>query len=106
MKLIDFKNNYVSRGAIFRLPAIWPYEEFVDFMVFETQDNDSPYGLIVSSGYKAGLILVKLPIDSISDEGHGLSVKWVISNWKKWIYPECNVENVYIFDTYIATAIE
>lgn len=106
MRLIDYKKTAISRGAIFRLPAVWPYEEWVDFMLFETQDDDRPYGLIVSSGYKAGLFLVNLPAESISDEGHGLSTEWVITNWTKWIYPECNVEDVHILDGYIATPVE
>ena len=75
-------------------------------MLFETQELDRPYGLIVSSGYKAGLFLVKLPAESISDEGHGLSTEWVIANWSTWIYPECNVEDVYILDEYVATPIK
>ncbi|HGM6861301.1 TPA: Imm45 family immunity protein [Serratia rubidaea] len=106
MKLIDCKDKYISRGTVFRLPAVGPYEELVDFMLFETQDDERPYGLIVSSGFKAGLFLVKLPIESISDEGHGLSTEWVINNWAKWIYPECNVEDVHILDGYVATSIE
>lgn len=105
MKLIDYKKMAISRGMIFRLPAVWPYEEWVDFMVFETQDDERPYGLIVSSGYKAGLFLIKLPAESLSDEGHGLSTEWIIANWAKWIYPECNVEDVHILDEYVATPV-
>ncbi|HCR58845.1 Imm45 family immunity protein [Raoultella terrigena] len=103
MKLINYKEKGISRGTVFRLPATWPYEEWVDFMLFETQDDERPYGLIVSSGYKAGLFLIKLPIESISDEGHGLSTEWVIANWEKWIYPECDVSDVYLIDGYVAT---
>lgn len=106
MKLINYKENFISRGSVFRLPAVWPYEEWVDFMVFETQDDERPYGLIVSSGYKAGLFLIKLPIESISDEGHGLSTEWIINNWAEWIYPECDIENVHILDEYVATPID
>lgn len=106
MKLIHYKKTAISRGTVFRLPAVWPYEEWVDFMLFETQDDERPYGLIVSSGYKAGLFLVKLPNESISDEGHGVSTTWVIINWGKWIYPECNVEDVHIIEQYTATPIE
>ncbi|TDB42104.1 Imm45 family immunity protein [Photorhabdus luminescens] len=106
MKLIDRIEKYISRGTVFRLPATWPYEEQVDFMVFETQDDVRPYGLIVSSGYKAGLFLVKLPIESISDEGHGLNTEWVIKNWSKWIYPECDVKDVCLIERYTATAID
>lgn len=103
MKLIDYKEKNISRGTVFRLPANWPYEEWVDFMLFETQDDERPYGLIVSSGYKAGLFLIKLPIESISDEGLGISTEWVIANWAKWIYPECDVSDVYLIDGYVAT---
>ncbi|CFR30542.1 Imm45 family immunity protein [Yersinia massiliensis] len=105
MKLIDRKEKSIYRGSVFRLPAAWPYEELVDFMVFETQDDERPYGLIVSSGYKAGLFLVKLPIESVSDEGNGLSTEWIINNWAKWIYPECNVEDVHIIEQYVAAPI-
>lgn len=90
----------------FRSPATWPYEKWVDFMLFETQDDERPYGLIVSSGYKAGLFLVKLPIESMSDEGYGVSTDWVINNWEKWIYPECKVEDVHLVEGYVATPVE
>lgn len=103
MKLIDYKNKSIKRGTIFRLPAVWPYEEWVDFMVIDLFET---HGLVVSSGHKAGLILISLPIESASIEGRALSTEWVITNWAKWIYPECNVEDVYILDGYVATPIE
>lgn len=103
MKLIDYKNKSIKRGTIFRLPAVWPYEEWVDFMVIDLFET---HGLVASSGHKAGLILISLPIESASIEGRALSTEWVITNWAKWIYPECNVEDVYILDGYVATPIE
>lgn len=106
MRLIDYQKIFIARGTVFRLPATWPYEEWVDFMLFETQDDEKPYGLIVSSGFKAGLFLVKLPIESMSDEGPGLNTHWVINNWSKWIYPECNVEDVHILEEYVATPVD
>ncbi|WP_212813396.1 Imm45 family immunity protein [Erwinia rhapontici] len=106
MRLIDYKKICIARGTVFRLPATWPYEEWVDFMLFETQDDERPYGLIVSSGFKVGLFLVKLPIESISDEGYGLNTEWVINNWSNWIYPECNVEDVHILKEYLATPVD
>ncbi|MBS6434833.1 MULTISPECIES: Imm45 family immunity protein [Pantoea] len=103
MKLIDYKNKSIKRGSVFRLPAVWPYEDWVDFMVIDLFET---HGLIVSSGHKAGLILISLPVESASIEGRALSTEWIISNWEKWIYPECNVENVHILDKYVATPIE
>ncbi|WP_309242199.1 MULTISPECIES: Imm45 family immunity protein [unclassified Pantoea] len=32
-KLVNYKNKSIKRGTVFRLPAVWPYEEWVDFMV-------------------------------------------------------------------------
>jgi len=64
------------------------------------------HGLVVSSGHKAGLILISLPIESASTEGRALSTEWIITHWAKWIYPECNVEDVHILDEYVATPIE
>ena len=103
MNLIVYKNKSIKRGSVFRLPAVWPYEDWVDFMVIDLFET---HGLIVSSGHKAGLILISLPVESASIEGRALSTEWIISNWEKWIYPECNVENVHILDKYVATPIE
>lgn len=83
MKLIDYKNKSIKRGTVFRLPAVWPYEEWVDFMVIDLFET---HGLIVSSGHKAGLILISLPIESASIEGRALSTEWLITNWAKSIY--------------------
>lgn len=101
-KLIDYKEIFISRGMIFRLPACWPYEEVVDFMVVEFAET---HGLVVSSGYKAGLILIKLPQESHLKEMRALSTEWIIDNWTKWIYPECDVNDVYLLDGYIATEL-
>ena len=53
--------DLLGRGAILRFPGVWPHEEVVDLMVFNSPDAGSGMGLIVASGYKAGLILVLLP---------------------------------------------
>ncbi|WP_328592358.1 Imm45 family immunity protein [Yersinia alsatica] len=44
--------------------------------------------------------------DSRLAEGRALSTTWIINNWAKWIYPECNVEDVHIIEQYVATAAE
>lgn len=75
----------------------------MDFMVIETYDSARPYGLIVSSGYKAGLTLVHLPIESLADDGMGLSTEWTCLNWQHWIYPDSKVSDVYFSTGYKAT---
>ncbi|PAU53600.1 hypothetical protein BZL41_23160 [Pseudomonas sp. PIC25] len=105
VRLIDLKENFIWHGNVLRLPGKYPYEKFVDFMVYETQDKDRPYGLIVTSGYKAGLILVQLPRECSSTEGGGIRKDWLVSNWEKWIYPDCNVAEVNFIDRYEARPI-
>jgi hypothetical protein len=100
VKLIDYSNN-LARGSILRCKGIWPYEELVDFMVIETPDEHRMiYALLVSSGYKAGIIYTKLPIESIPKEkiGYAVDVKWLIENWTKWGYFSCPLEDVYVLE--------
>ncbi|WP_220464717.1 Imm45 family immunity protein [Komagataeibacter europaeus] len=69
-------NKDVFRGGIIRLVGRYPYEERVDFMVFDTMNKDRPYGLIVTTGYKSGLIVCKFPIECAGKEG-GVSIEWI-----------------------------
>lgn len=103
--LVESQATSLSHGNIFRVPGKYPYETWVDFMVFDTQIEHSPYGLIVVSGYKAGLILVRFPVESLSPAG-GLDREWVVSNWGYWVYPECDVSNVYLIERYDAAPPE
>ncbi|OED47515.1 hypothetical protein ACH42_02875 [Endozoicomonas sp. (ex Bugula neritina AB1)] len=108
MKLIDSGANSFVRGTVFRLPGKFPYEDLVDFMVFEPSDPDRGQGLIVSSGYKAGLILVLLPKESSIKEGKyylAIEKNWLITNWAHWVYPECDVSEVYVSEGYNANPI-
>ncbi|WP_268947880.1 Imm45 family immunity protein [Pseudomonas fulva] len=59
--LLECSNEVFRRGTVFRAKGSYPYEEVVDFMVFETLDEDCRFGLMVTTGYKAGLPLVWLP---------------------------------------------
>ncbi|KMW74229.1 MULTISPECIES: Imm45 family immunity protein [Photorhabdus] len=102
-KLIDIKTSTLRSGNVFRVPGQWPYEEFVDFMVVDLSSSERPYGLIVTSGHKAGLMLVKFPAECSLNEIRGLSTQWVIDNWAEWIYPECNVEDVHVLERYLIT---
>ncbi|WP_434561089.1 Imm45 family immunity protein [Pseudomonas sp. Z4-20] len=98
IKLVDSLSPAISRGQIFRLPARWPYEEIVDFMVLDIPDEQYGHSIAVASGNKSGLLVVCLPVDSCLPQTHGLSREWLVKNWAKWVYPDCPVENVYLFD--------
>lgn len=99
--LKDFNGSSFDRGVVFRFRAKYPYEESIDFMLCETQIEERPYGLIVTSGYKAGLIVVNLPLECCSMAG-GIRKEWIIDNWRLWIYPDCDVSDVCVIEGYIS----
>lgn len=102
IKLLDNKKD-ITRGCVFRCKARYPYEEVVDFMVAESFYNGEPrYAVYVISGYKAGSLVVWLPNESLSTN-YGLSWRWVIENWDKWIYLDCDIENVWIVEKSVPT---
>lgn len=105
VRLIEFNGDEIRRGAVFRVRAVWPYESAVDFLVFETSDSSSSYGLMVSSGSKAGLTLVHLPKAADCLTSPGLSTQWVRKNWSDWIYPDCALGDVFISNGYVAVPV-
>lgn len=99
-KLIEHTQKHIGRGRVLRMPSAWPYEDFVDFMVYDPAEVGRGMGLIVTSGNKAGLRLVRLPEESQGDAFGAIETKWIIKNWAEWVYPECDVADVYIADNY------
>ena len=53
---------------------------YVDLMLVEFPDSDRKFGLVVSTGHKAGLILIKLPKEAESKHFAGIDRQWVIDN--------------------------
>jgi len=102
----DINDKNICRGSVFRVKGTRPYEEIVDFMVYDPQEDDEGMGLIVSSGYKAGLILVILPKESIGyGESRSISKDWLMENWTNWVYPECGVSDVLYINNYPSPAV-
>ena len=85
------------RGTVFRFPASYPFEPVVDFMlVRHRMSPDKGLTVICVSGYNAGEIEVALPLDSVADGNpNAVSVGWMQDNWQKWLYPGCEVQNVF-----------
>ncbi|MDO9415241.1 Imm45 family immunity protein [Pararhizobium sp.] len=72
-------------GDILRLPEnydLGPGSAPVDLLVCET--NDDGLGLIVVSGYKAGLVYAILPGASKAGESRVIAHGWLMENWDKW----------------------
>ncbi|GIZ52336.1 Imm45 family immunity protein [Noviherbaspirillum aridicola] len=93
-KLVSLKARSIIRGAVFRFPAKWPYEGMVDLLVLRLPGDTTLHSLIVTSGHKAGHLLVRLPIEAELPGVNALSRQWIVDNWAKWIYPECDVREV------------
>ncbi len=98
--LIDCKLDALGIGTLFRCPAKHPYEPKVDFMLVNYPSVPSQHALIVTSGYKAGHILLALPTEAKSEKDLGISTKWLIQNWQKWVY-EIEPIGVYLTKGYI-----
>lgn len=103
-KLANLDTDIVRYGSVFRFPGGWPYEPMVDFLLAYSPGGERESALIVATGHKAGLIAILLPPESGCDEagGSGISKRWVIDNWNKWIWPDCSVDDVYVIDRYDA----
>jgi Immunity protein 45 len=99
VKLINYPDDIIYRGMVLRCKGKYPYEEIVDFLFCETCD-DITYQLIVISGYKAGLRYCLLPKLALRNEnGAGVSKKWLVDNWYNWGYIDCDISDVYIFQS-------
>ncbi|MBO7554993.1 MAG: hypothetical protein J6T41_03380, partial [Neisseriaceae bacterium] len=97
-KLVDYKEEWLWHGCVFRFPAKAPYENFVDFMltIFSSFSNDKNLYLVVTSGYNAGFIVRQLPPECHDEQHIAVKTKWLIDNWNDYVYSECNVEDVYV----------
>ncbi|MBC7533023.1 MAG: hypothetical protein H7318_15725 [Oligoflexus sp.] len=74
----------LGRGAIFRVPASYPYEEYVDFMLIVNIDSPCGMSVLVASGFKSGLIHVNPPAEA-KGGNQSLSTEWLKKNWSHWI---------------------
>ena len=87
---------------VLRLPGAYPHEEYVDLMLVELPGGDRRFGLLVTTGHKAGLVLVKLPQKAELAGASGISREWVVDNWNRWIYETCRTDEVYLIENYPA----
>ena len=56
----------------------------VDLLVYDPRDDHCGLGLMVMSGYKAGLTLSVFPVASTLPGKRSLEVSWLLENWDKW----------------------
>ena len=85
--LVDMRGEALAGGDILRLSDNYdtgPGSGPVDLMVYHPRDDGYGDGLIVASGYKAGLIFAIFPRESIHPDKLGISVDWLVGNWDDW----------------------
>ena len=99
---MDCGNPWIPAGALLRCKGEYPYEPIVDFLVFDAIAlADAGFGLIVASGFKAGLVRQIFPLASRGPHlAHGLQTRWLVENWAVWGYPECPVDQVAIREAF------
>jgi hypothetical protein len=89
--LLESGRAELWRGDILRLPEnydLGPGSGPVDLLVYDPGDLGYGLGLMVVSGYKAGLTWMVLPEES--RRGHAISIdmEWLKRNWETWFaYP-------------------
>ena len=99
-RLVDLPDDHMLfRGTLLRCAGQYPYEKLVDFLAVRLPDADCGLTLVVASGYKSGLILVRLPLES--ESGHAgyadyINTGWLKANWTKWVYPECPIDQIHV----------
>ncbi len=88
-KLTETNRKNFSHGNIFRCPGAYPYEKFVDFFLIRYPDSPSGFAFLIGTGQKSGHILIVLPEEAKpleSEKVVGISAKWLLENWNKWVY--------------------
>lgn len=85
--LTDYGEEALFTGDILRLPEnydLGPGSAPVDLMVFEPLDEECGLGLVVVSGYKAGLVYALLPVDSLKGGSRSICMDWLKREWNRW----------------------
>ncbi|MGW0940645.1 Imm45 family immunity protein [Streptomyces sp. NPDC002666] len=79
-------------------PARWPCEETDEFMPAELPPGaDDRLGLIMTTGYKAGLWVVSLPVEAYAaGRPWALSASWLRDHWTARVYAETDIEKILV----------
>jgi hypothetical protein len=87
VSLHNLKERQLWRGTRIRFPAGDPYEDVVEFMFYLCPTSPSGFGLVVTSGYKAGHVNGYLPAEAKpSGDVIAISTSWLKSNFRKQIW--------------------
>lgn len=92
------KQNHLnlSRGSLIRFKALHPFEDEVIMMICEAPDCHSNLGLMTITGYKAGINCYVIFPESARDDDATISSQWLLQNWRKWVWPDGNPDDVWV----------
>jgi hypothetical protein len=97
LRLAENKTIMLSRGALLRFPASYPFEDEVVMMVCDAPHDPKTLGLITISGYKAGInCYVAFPDDFHAFDTHQLRGNCLYDNWQNWVWPEGSPDDAWI----------
>ncbi len=85
-QLTDLPGESLTAGDVLRLVHdydLGPGSPPVDLMVFDPRDG-AGLGVIVVSGYKAGLVLSIFPAASCGPGKRSLETAWLLRHWNDW----------------------
>jgi hypothetical protein len=102
LKLIEYKEDYISIGSILEIPNLYDFENRTQVIVFDSLRDNCGLALLVVSGIKAGSIYVIFPEESKYKNTRMMSKKWLLDNFYKWISPNSNIkETLFLFNLYL-----
>ena len=103
-KLGERREDRLWRGAVLRCVGVYPHEGLVDFMLVDVP-HVGAFGLLVTTGSKAGLLLAVVPDEArLPDCPGAVSASWLLANWTERIY-DTDPDTVMVSDGYPAPDI-
>lgn len=60
----------------------------------EQTGDCAPFALYCVTGYCAGHRECVLPKEAMADNAVAIKSSWIIENWNKWVYKDCDVSEV------------
>lgn len=101
-KLINWPHEELWRGTVFRLLKVeGQHEAPLDLLLLNSDTSPSGFGLVITTGYKAGHMPWPLPVSARAKGNvQAISRAWMIKNWSKINHLSCPIEDVRVIQNY------
>lgn len=96
-KLSNERGLLLGLGTLLRFSAGYPFEGEVVMMVCDSPpESRLKLALMTITGCKAGRNCFLAFPDSAHNEEGWLTADWLYDNWRHWVWPEGNPDDVFI----------